>query len=126
MDGKLVTKLPQGASYNSYKLSIEVQIYDNEDGFVIYEIPQEITVRPNLTSFVSYSKLLSPNLLNDLNNGDSKSSVESILGLVTFINVLSLSDKKSLSDSTNSTKILTSSYGPESSFAGIEPVNFLF
>lgn len=125
MDGKLVTKLPQGASYNSFKLSIEVQIYDNEDGFVVYEIPQEITVKPNLTSFDSYSNLLSPKFLDELNNGDSKSSAESILGLATFINMMSLSDKKSLSDSNSSSKLLTSSYGPESSFDGIEPVNFV-
>ncbi|RNA25490.1 polycystin-1-like isoform X2, partial [Brachionus plicatilis] len=123
VDGKLVTKLPQGAPYNSYKLSIEVQIYDNEDGFVIYKIPDEITVRPNLTAFVSYSNLLSPKLLDALNNGDSKSSVESILGLTSLLNVMSLSDKKSLSETSNSSTVLSSSYGPGSSFSGIKPSN---
>lgn len=123
VNGILETKLPQGAIYDSYKLSIEVQIYDNEDGYVIYTIPTQVIVKANIGPNFVYSDLFTPKVLNDLYSGDQKKTMETILSITSIINGLSLSDKMSLNSNENSSTILTSNYGPLSTYSGVNTVS---
>ncbi|CAF0863211.1 unnamed protein product [Brachionus calyciflorus] len=122
INGQLSTQLPQGAIYDSNQLKIEIQIYDEEDGFAFYKIPTNVTVNFNKT-ISDPSSLITPQLINNLNNGDSKTSMQTILSLASILNSFSLSDKASLNNIENRTTILTTSNGPLSSYSGVASSN---
>ena len=44
----LSLQLPPGLSADHYALSISVQVYDNSQAYVVYTIPRQVTVYPNL------------------------------------------------------------------------------
>jgi hypothetical protein len=45
-DGILQTQLPQGPVFDSYNVSLFVQIIDDDDAIAVYNIPIPVTVRP--------------------------------------------------------------------------------
>ena len=69
--GYLQLQLPQGPSYDSYKLKLFVHIVDNDNGLNVFELPGHVTVHPN------------NNLTNDLAKqilaNDQQSSVWKII-----------------------------------------------
>ena len=45
-DGALLTQLPQGPEFDSYNVSLFVQIIDDADAIAVYYIPIPVTVQP--------------------------------------------------------------------------------
>ena len=48
-DGKFVTQLPQGSEIDDYKMSIYVQIIDNDNGVTVFKFENQTKAEPNMT-----------------------------------------------------------------------------
>jgi hypothetical protein len=101
-NGALNTQLPLGASYDSYQLSIFVQIMDNDNGISYYTISNQLVVQANTSATESiFSAILntdtSSSVLSTLNSGSPEASISTILTLSSVLNDLSLTDQSSLS-----------------------------
>jgi hypothetical protein len=103
-NGILSTQLPLGSIYDSYKLSIYVQIFDNDNGIAYYTIPTQVTVEADVAATQSvFAAITSSNtnspVLASLYSGSSQASIQNILSLSSVLNTMSLSDKVSISSS---------------------------
>ena len=105
-NGILLTQLPLGSIYDSYKLSIYVQILDNDNGIAYYTIPTQVTVDADVAATQSIfaaitgSNTNSP-VLTSLYSGSSQASIQNILSLSSVLNTMSLTDKASVSSTGN-------------------------
>ena len=121
------TNLFAGAVYDSYKMRLFVQVYDDDGAFAIYEISQSIIVRPNLTDLdTTIQKLILPDLNFDtnvvLNQGSYLPCVQIIQIISSLINEQSLSDKLGLILKDNSSFYLfPQTFGPTENFTGVNP-----
>ena len=102
LDGKFLTRLPPGAVYDSYKMRVYVQITDNDDGVTYFEVSGNLTVQPDTSNLQSIVDQIvsgdTKSLFNEgVNEGDSQATIQDILGIISMINVISMSDKKGLS-----------------------------
>jgi hypothetical protein len=51
-DGFLRTRLPLGRKEANYELNMYVEVRDNEDGMVVYQLPADIVVAPNVSALL--------------------------------------------------------------------------
>jgi hypothetical protein len=119
-------KLFAGAVYNSNKMNLYVQVYDNDGAFTIFELPQALIVNPhekNLTSFMN--DLITRNSLFDsnmiLNEGSFKESIQEIQRISSLLNDQSLSDKLGLILNGDAS-LFPQTYGPLWNYSGVIPV----
>ena len=121
------TSIFSGAVFDSYKLQVYVQIYDNGSAFTIYEIQPPIIVQPD----VSNLKLIQDRLLLEdmtfidyilLNEGDYLESIKIMQCLSSLVNDESLSDKLSLAMNVGNTQF-PELYGPLENYQGVTPVS---
>lgn len=127
-NGVLPVKLFSGAIYDSYQTKIYVQIYDNDEAFSIYEIPQAVIVLPDLTSIQSLMNKLIENDPNFnvnmiLNEGSYLLSIQEIQSISSLLNEQSLSDKLGM---VLNGAIFPQIFGPLSNYSGVKPVLFIF
>jgi hypothetical protein len=128
--GILSTTLFSGAVYNSYRLKVYAQIYDNDKAFAIYEIPQLITVLPDFSNLrttidqlISKNPLFSTNII--LNGGSYLLSIQEIQRISSSLNEQSLSDKLGLILNGNA-PIFPQTFGPLSTYSEVSPVKINF
>ena len=113
-------------------MTIYVQVYDNSGAFVIYKIPQSITVRPDLTNLNTIiEKLTLPDLNYEanviLNQGSYLQSLQVIQSISSLLNEQSLSDKWGLIVKENDKAFLfPQTFGPLSNYSGVRPVRNYF
>ena len=98
VDGVMTTQLFEGAIYDSYRMRIYVQIFDDDDGFTIHSITQYVTVVADLSDLQTKMAQLvsaSPNaeFNRNLNSGLQMLAVRDIQSLSAMLNSQSLSDK---------------------------------
>jgi hypothetical protein len=125
-NSSFVTKIFSGAVYDSYKIQIHIQIYDNDVAFTTFEIEQPIIVMPDLIDLqlIKEKLILADTTFIDniiLNEGDYLNSIQVLQSISSLINDESLSDKLSLT--LNETIKFPELYGPLSNYAGVSPVS---
>jgi len=123
------TTLLAGAVYNSYKLRLYAQIFDDDGAFTIYHFNKTITVEPNFINYTvslenlnSGNAFLSPNDI--LSQGSYLSSVQETQNIASLLNQQSLSDKLGLIFNDSYT-LFPLTYGPLANFDGVNAVYFL-
>ena len=97
-NGTLQTTLPLGASYDSYKMYIYIEIIDDNDGYIIYNISSPIISQPDLTNANQILEDLigvntSANTLKHIFSGNPLQTVQNILLIGNNLNFISQSDK---------------------------------
>jgi len=109
-------------------MSIYIQVYDNDEAYTVYYIPQNISVYPDETNLESYMKMLisidtsfETNVL--LNEGPFMESIQDIQRIASLLNFVSLSDKLGLI-LIGYTSIFPQIYGPLSNYSGVISVIF--
>ena len=108
-------------------MNLFVQVYDNDGAFVIYKIPQPVTVRPDLTNLKTIvESLVLPDLNFEaniiLNQGSYLASIQVIQSISSLLNEQSLSDKLGLILQNNSSSfIFPQIYGPLANYTGVHP-----
>jgi hypothetical protein len=127
-NSSLETKIFSGAVYDSYKIQIYIQIYDNDMAFTSFEIEQPIIVMPDLIDLqlIKEKLILADKTFIDniiLNEGDYLNSIQVLQSFSSLINDESLSDKFSLTLNENETIKFPEIYGPLSNYAGVSPVS---
>jgi len=122
------TKLFLGAVYNSLEMSIYVQVYDNDEAYTIFNIPQNVMVYSDETDLelimeklISSDSTFESNII--LNEGAFMGSIQDIQKISSILNKQSLSDKSGLI-STGKQPIFPKVYGPLSDYFGVIPVNY--
>jgi hypothetical protein len=122
------TKLFLGAVYNTLEMSIYVQVYDNDEAYTIYYIPQNIIVYSNesetdleliMEKLISTDSSFESNL--KLNEGAFMGSIQVLQKISSFLNKQSLSDKLGLM-STGKPPIFPKVFGSLSNYSGVIPV----
>jgi hypothetical protein len=121
------TQLFAGAVYDSYKLSVYVQVYDSKGACIIYEINQNITVIPDFTDFdATKDKLISgdPNFYLNmmLKQGSFLKSIQIMQSISSLLNEQSLSDKLGLKLDSKLEYNFPHIYGPLAYFKGVNSV----
>jgi hypothetical protein len=118
-----------GAVYNFNQLNLFIHVYDNEGAFIVYDLPESITVYPNEDNFtVTIDRLITKDSKFETNvilsEGSFVSSVQEIQRISSILNAQSLSDKLGLilaGSGQNFPKIS----GPLSNYSGVKPVNLI-
>ena len=130
LNTNLTTKLFAGAIYNSYQMSIYIQVFDSNGAFTTYVINQPVTVLPdisvlesNINKIISRDPFLSTNII--LNQGSYLNSIQELQLISSLLNQQSLADKFGLI-SNMSSPIFPYTYGPLSNFSGVAPVIYIF
>ena len=90
-NGDLFIILPQGQSSDNYKLNIFVNIIDDSDGVVIYNIAQSVIVLPNDNLVTSLINSITNNdqsnqFLKELNSGNLNLVTKNIIALSSVFN----------------------------------------
>ena len=90
-EGILYTQLPQGPPYDSYNISLFVQIIDDADAIAVYEIPTLVTVLPvaNQTQEIEYeiiNGLTSSQFTQSLSTGDLQICAKNIISFTSMLN----------------------------------------
>ena len=126
MNETFITKLFLGAVYYSLEMSIYVQVYDNDEAYTIFNIPQNVIVYSNesdleliMERLISSDSSFESNL--KLNEGAFTESIQDLQKISSFLNKQSLSDKLGLI-STGKSRIFPKVYGPLSNYSGVIPV----
>ena len=124
------TKLFLGAVYNSLEMRIYVQVYDNDEAYTIFYIPQNVIVYSNDTDLeLIMEKLISSDSSFEsnlkLNEGAFMGSIQDIQKISSILNKQSLSDKSGLI-STGKLPIFPKVYGPLSNYSGVIPVKYFY
>jgi hypothetical protein len=119
-------KLFAGAIYNSNRMNLYIQVYDNDGAFSIFNIPHCITVNSHETNLTSLmNDLITDNPLSDTNiilyEGSFKESGQEIQRISSLLNDQSFSDKLGLILKGDS-PIFPQLYGPLSNYFGVIPV----
>ena len=112
-NGQISFQLPQGPQSDSYKIFLSVNIKDNSNGVITYNISTPVTVLPNDTSVQSLTDSIlnfngngsNSQILNNLNSGDTNLVTSNVLALTSLINAQSNSENSS-SNNDNSQMIL--------------------
>ncbi len=117
------TTILAGAVYNSYRLNIYAQIFDNDGAYAIYELNNFITVTPDLSNLsLTIDSIISrdPFFLSNqvLSQGSFLSSLQEFQKLASVINQQSLEDKVGLIMNDSFT-IFPKTYGPLANYAGV-------
>lgn len=89
--GYLSIQLPQGAIYDSFKLSLFVQIIDDSDGIIVYNIPGKIIceLRDGFIAGVTEEILNNGGgsaFVKDLNSGNLQTVSKNIIAFTSIIN----------------------------------------
>jgi hypothetical protein len=124
------TKLFAGAVYDSYKMIIYAQIYDDNGAFSVYNIPDTIIVQPDFASLseivVGLIKKNSSFETNKILNGGSYlPSLQEIQPISSLLNEQSLKDVLGLIKSLNNRNVFSTFpqiYGPLNNYNGVIPV----
>jgi hypothetical protein len=124
----ITTKLFAGAAYDSYKMYVYAQVYDENDAFTVFSIDEPVIVVPDYNDVIVDRvklKLESKTL-------ESETNLERIAGIQrisSLLNLQSLEDKLGIMNqskkSQNNKILFPNVYGPLSEYAGITPVSFL-
>ncbi len=114
-NGQLETRLFPG--YASNQAIINVQIYDNDKAFAVYEIKNTITIfadRENFTDTLSKLILRDPLFETNriLNEGSYLPSLQEIQTISSLLNDQSLADKFGLISSLKNTSLFPQTFGP--------------
>jgi len=106
-DGYLAVQLPQGQAENNYQLSIFVKIIDDSLGYVVFNIPKNVTVRPS--SFTE-DELIDQILSNDprylLVTRLSTGNMKTITNLLTMVSSYLNFQQNSEEPNSNSTALI--------------------
>ena len=113
-NGCLNTKLPKGADYDSNKIYLAVKITDDRGGFTVFNLAKPVVVTLNYkyakdTIDQISSMNTSSAYLISLFNGNTQESLQTILGLSSILNGMSVLEKKSLATK----KTFLTTFGPE-------------
>lgn len=114
--------------YNSYKLNIYAQIFDNDGAYAIYQINSNITVIPdllNITSMIAYLISGQTSFISNqiLSRGSFLTSIQELQKIASLLNQQSLSDTYGLILNGYST-IFPQKYGPLANYDGINSVDY--
>ena len=90
-EGILYTQLPQGPPYDSYNISLFVQIIDDADAITVYEIPTLVAVLPiaNQTQEIEYEVINGLNgteFTQSLSTGDLQICAKNIISFTSMLN----------------------------------------
>ena len=113
-DGGLNTKLPKGADYDSNKIYLAVKITDDRGGFTVFNLAKPVVVTLNYKyakdtiDQISNMNMSSAYLIS-LFNGNTQESLQTILGLSSILNGMSVLEKNSLATK----KTFLTTFGPE-------------
>ena len=124
----ITTKLFAGAVYDSYKMYVYAQVYDENGAFTVFSIDEPVIVVPDYNDvIVDRVKLTIENyMLDSLTNLERIAEIQRISSL---LNLQSLEDKLGIMSqskkSQNNKIIFPNVYGPLSEYAGITPVLFV-
>ena len=96
------TTLPQGPEYDSFNMSVYVEIVDDSGGVTTFTIPTPVTVQPVNDSVLS--NLLNQIVLSDTNSiankdlfsGDLRKTSSLMSSLASMLNRKNYNDKKSI------------------------------
>jgi len=124
-------RLFNGAIYNSNKMNVYVQVYDDDGAFTIFNLPYSITVL-NQNEVRNLTTLMDKLILGDtsfetniiLHEGSFQSSIQEVQRVASLLNEQSLSDKLGLILAGKET-IFPQTYGPLKDYTGVMPVFFL-
>lgn len=126
-NSNFTTNFFAGPSWNSYKINIYVQVYDNNGAFTVYDILTPVQVVPDLTNLettmeklISSDPTFSTNII--LNQGSYLKSIQILQTISSLLNAQSYSDKLGLM--LNKSKIaFPQIYGPMANYSGSNAVN---
>ena len=113
-DGVLNTKLPKGADYDSSKIYLTVKITDDRGGFTVFNLAKPVVVTLNYKyakdtiDQISNMNVSSAYLIS-LFNGNTQESIQTILGLSSLLNGMSVLEKNSIA----TIKTFLTTFGPE-------------
>ena len=126
----ITTKLFAGAAYDSYKMYVYAQVYDENDAFTVFSIDEPVIVVPDYNEVI----LDRVKLKIETNTLESETNLERIAQIQrisSLLNLQSLEDKlginKLIMDQLKKTQnkiLFPNEYGPVSEYAGITPVYF--
>ena len=90
-EGILYTQLPQGPPYDSYNISLFVQIIDDADAIAVYEIPTLVTVIPipdqiEQIKYEVINGLNGTNITQSLSTGDLQICAKNIISFTSMLN----------------------------------------
>ena len=119
LNGTITTKLIAGAVYNSYQMTIIVQIYDNDTAFAYYVIPKPVIVLIYLQNMTS--QLFSKETELILSEGSYLTSIQEIQALASLLNEQSLQDKYGLVLN-GIGPVFPQIFGPLFNYSGVLPV----
>ena len=117
-------------------MRVYVQVYDEEGAYTIFDIVDEVTVRPDETDLTQMNKIMDKLILGDvefatnkiLNEGSFLMRIAEIQRLSSLLNIKSQSDKMSIinyGDKTLTQLAFPQTYGPLAEFVGVQTVNDL-
>ena len=98
-NGILTTQLPEGASYDSNKIYLYVQIVDNEGGITVFNFTAPLVVNgPSNANYVqALSDLTTKNLYSkpiiDLYSGNTVKTMQDLTVMSNMLNQQSFADK---------------------------------
>jgi hypothetical protein len=128
VNSRFDARIFSGAIYNSNKISLYVQIYDNDGAYTVFHIPQSVVIYQDETDLIlNMNKLISidPKFESNivLNGGSFMGNFHEIQMISSLLNNPSLSDKMGLI-MTGMQLLIPQVYGPLANFSGVIPVNF--
>jgi hypothetical protein len=124
----ITTKLFAGAVYDSYKMYVYAQVYDENGAFTVFSIDEPVIVVPDFNDvIVDRVKLtIESHTLDGVTNLERIAEIQRISSL---LNLQSLEDKVGImgqsKKSQNNKIIFPNVYGPLFEYAGITPVLFM-
>jgi len=94
---KLITTLPQGPEYDSFKMQIIVKIIDDLNDDLVFIIPSTVTVSASVTSAINLNSVN-----KTLYSGDIRETSKAILFLTNILNSQCFESKNNLLNLGNS------------------------
>ena len=126
----ITTKLFAGAAYDSYKMYVYAQVYDENDAFTVFSIDEPVIVVPDYNEVI-FDRVKLKIETNTLESETNLERIAQIQRISSLMNLQSLEDKlginKLIMDQLKKTQnkiLFPNEYGPVSEYAGITPVYF--
>ena len=133
----LTAKLFPGAIYDSYQMSVYVQVYDDDGAYTTFNIADKVTVRPDENDLTQLNTIMDKLVFGNvdfesnkiLNEGSFLMRISELQRLSSLLNIQSLADKlgvinliKANQDKSITHVIFPQTYGPLADYQGVIPV----
>ena len=90
--GEFRTQLPQGADVDDFKMSVYVQVIDNDEGIAYYQYANQLVVEPNMTRIDQlFEGLLNDDkeIMSSMFSGTPDEMTKNLASLSTALNSIS-------------------------------------